>query len=274
MACIGSSVTMAVTARAVDRDKHADIRLEAAMCKLWGTEKAWAAVDDLMQIRGGRGYETVASLKARGEKPYPVERMMRDNRVSLIFEGSSEILRLFIMREALDPHLKVAGVALNTERPWRERVKSALRAAGFYATWYPRQWLPVAGAVPAELRPELAVHFAKAARLSRRVARTLFHQMAKFGPKLEKRQVLLGRIADIGADVFAISASCVHAQRLIAAGEPAAPICRVVDDVAAQARARIERNFQEIGGNSDASGYALAQEVVRGEHTWLERGIA
>jgi len=137
---------VAVTARAVDRDERADIRLEAAMCKLWGTEKAWATLDHLMQIRGGRGYETVASLRARGEKPYPVERMMRDHRVSLTFEGASEILRLFILREALDRHLRIAGVALNTERPWRERLGSGARAAVFYLAWYPRQWLPVIGA--------------------------------------------------------------------------------------------------------------------------------
>lgn len=264
---------IAVTSRAVDRDKRADIRLEAAMCKMWGTEKAWAAIDDLMQIRGGRGYETVTSLKARGEKPYPVERMMRDNRVSLIFEGSSEILRLFIMREALDPHLKIAGVALNTERSRKERVKSALHAAAFYAWWYPRQWLPFGVRAPAKMRPELARHFTHSARLSRRMARTLFHQMVKFGPKLEKQQVLLARIADIGADIFAVTASCVQAQRLIDGGQAADLICRVVNDVAAQAWARVETNFRGIGSNTDAAGYTFAQEVLHGEHRWLERGI-
>jgi len=261
-----------VTSRIVDRDKKADIRLEAAMCKLWGTEKAWMCLDDAMQVRGGRGYENVQSLAARGERPDPVERFMRDNRVATIFEGSSEIMRLFIMREALDPHLRIAGVALNSERPWGERIRSALRSAGFYLGWYPARWLPL-GRVPVDMHPRLGGHFSRVASLGRRMARTLFHQMLKFGPKLEKRQVLLGRIADIGADLFAIAACCVYAQKLIKDGEPEAKVLAVVDDFAAQARQRIAQNFRGIGENSDEHGYALAQEVVAGEHNWLERGI-
>jgi len=262
-----------VTSRLVDRDKHADIRLEAAMCKLWGTEKAWTCLDDVMQIRGGRGYENVSSLRARGERPDPVERMMRDNRVTTIFEGSSEIMRLFIMREALDPHLKLAGLALNSERPWRERLACAVKAAAFYATWYPRRWLPYGANVPGDFHPRLAGHLRRVAGRARELARTLFHQMVKFGPQLEKRQVLLGRIADIGADLFALAASCVYAEKLLRDGEPEAKILALVDDFAAQAHERVGRNFRGVGKNSDACGYALAQQVVAGEHAWLERGI-
>ena len=258
----------------VDRDKKADIRLEASMCKMWGTEKAWMCLDDLMQLRGGRGYENVESLKARGEKPYPVERLMRDNRVSMIFEGSSEIMRIFIMREALDPHLKIAGIALNSERPWGERIKSAFKAAGFYAWWYPKQWLPFGGSAPDDMHSHLAGYMEEVAGLSRKMARTLFHQMVKFGPKLEKRQVLLGRIADIGTDLFAIAASCVFAQKLINEGQAAEKVFMLVDDFHAQAMMRIRHNFDGIGRNADQHGYELAQQVIAGEHEWVERGIA
>jgi hypothetical protein len=261
------------TSGIVDRDKHADIRLEASMCKMWGTEKAWMCLDDLMQLRGGRGYENVQSLLARGEKPYPVERMMRDNRVSMIFEGSSEIMRLFIMREALDPHLKVAGIALNSERPWGERLKSALGAAGFYLWWYPKQWLPFGGRAPADMHPHLAAYLNEVAALSRKLARTLFHQMVKFGPKLEKRQVLLGRIADIGTDLFAIAAAGVFAQKLLKEGESEAKLFMLVDDFHAQAMMRIRQNFDGIGRNADQHGYDLAQQIIAGDHQWIERGI-
>jgi hypothetical protein len=261
------------TSRIVDRDKRADIRLEAAMCKMWGTEKAWQCLDDVMQIRGGRGYETEESLRARGEQPYPVERLMRDNRVTTIFEGSSEILRLFIMREALDPHLKIAGIALNSERPWGERLKSLFSAAGFYCWWYPKQWLPFGGSAPADMHPRLGGHLAEVSGLSRKLARSLFHQMIKFGPKLEKRQVLLGRFADIGADLFAIAATCGFAQKLLGEGEAEAKILVLVDDFHAQAMARIRQNFAGLNRNDDQHGYDLAQQVIAGEHQWIERGI-
>src|SRR5947207_799225 len=127
------------TASLVDRDKKADIRLEAAMCKMWGSEAAWEIVNDTMQIRGGRGYETADSLKARDDEPVPVERLFRDCRINTIFEGSSEIMRLFIAREALDPHLKMVAPVLDSRLSAAQRFKAALKAGWFYARWYPKQ---------------------------------------------------------------------------------------------------------------------------------------
>ena len=130
-----------LAASRVDRDKHADVRLEAALCKLWATEATWRIVNDAVQIRGGRGYETAASLKARGEPGIALERMLRDCRINTIFEGSSEIMRLFIAREMLDPHLKVGAAVLNSQLPWSRRLGARPKPDGFISAWYPKQWL-------------------------------------------------------------------------------------------------------------------------------------
>jgi len=263
------------SASIVDREKSADVRLEAALCKLWATERAWEIANDAMQIRGGRGYETAQSLSARGEEPVPVERFLRDCRINTIFEGSSEIMRLFIAREALDPHLKIGAPALNSQLAISERVKSAIHAAGFYARWYPQQWLrPLGGVSNDGLHPVLERHTKLAAKASRRLARGLFHSMAKYGPKLEREQVLLGRFVDIGAEIFAAATSCARAQAMMQS-DPSSKLdsLALADYFCRSAHLRIDQLFRSVKHNVDRRGYKLAQRVLTGEFDWLETGI-
>jgi hypothetical protein len=254
------------TASIVDRDKKADIRLEAAMCKLWATERCWEIVDDTMQIRGGRGYETAESLAARGERPIPVERFMRDCRINTIFEGSSEIMRLFIAREALDTHLKVGAPMLNTQLDTGVRARAAVKAVGFYASWYPQQWAHWSH--NGHVDHELAGHVHWAESTAHRLARSLFHSMARFGPKLEREQVLLGRFVDIGTELFAMAATCARAQSL---NTPEA--LHLADYFSQTARLRIDQLFDGLHHNTDHTGYKVAQRVLSGDFEWLETGV-
>ena len=261
-----------LTSGLVDR-KAGDLRIETAMCKMWSTETTWKISDDAMQVRGGRGYETAQSLKGRGEEGVPVERFLRDCRINMIFEGSSEIMRLFIAREALDPHLKVGGAIFNTTLPMSERMKAVFTSGKFYAGWYPRQWFATGAGDIKGLHRDLQKHVDYAARTSKRLARGLFHAMARFGPKLDREQLLLSRFVGIATELFAISASCSFAQYKIDHGEPAEEVLSVANYFCDSARGRIDHHFAGTADNVDKRGYQLTQELMAGKHSGLREGM-
>jgi alkylation response protein AidB-like acyl-CoA dehydrogenase len=270
----GLEAMLDVASRLADNDN--DIRVEAALCKVYGSELAWRVIDELLQVRGGRGYETAASLKARGEKPVPVEQMMRDMRVSRIFEGSSEIMHLLIAREAVDRHLQAAGDLLKPDGDLKAKAAAALRAGSFYSGWLP-QLAFGKGQNPRsyeEFGP-LASYLRYAERSSRKLARSTFYGISRWQAKLEHKQTFLARIADIGGELFAIAAAVCyadtigreHPERKTEALELAELFCQ-------QATRRADRLFHELWANDDEANHAAAQRLLAGRYIWLEEGIA
>jgi alkylation response protein AidB-like acyl-CoA dehydrogenase len=258
-------------------DKRNDIRIEAALAKLYCSEMGSIIVDELVQIRGGRGYETAESLAARGERGVHAEQMLRDMRINRIFEGSSEIMRLFIAREAVDAHLSAAGELIDKNVPPARRARATAHAGQFYAKWLPTL-VTGQGQRPgsyAEFGP-LAVHLRYAERASRKLARSTFYAMGRWQGRLEQKQGFLGRIVDIGAELFGISAVCVRAQMdaEVAADTARGAVARELADVfCVQARLRAEELFGQLWNNTDATDSKLARHVLAGRHIWLEDGI-
>jgi len=248
-----------------------DIRLEAAIAKLYNTEAGWRIVDDALQIRGGRGYETAQSLEARGEKPIPIERAMRDFRINLIFEGSSEIMRLFIAREAVDHHFKLAFPIVAPESSMQQRLSALSKSAPFYLAWYPARWLRAVQPRPFGEFGRLARHLRFADRATNKLGRALFHAMVRFGPKLERRQMVLFRAVDIGAEIYAMAATCSRAHMLAKQGRQEA--IALADAFCIEARQRIAQHFRMLFGRSDPALYKVAMQVLSGQHAWLEQGI-
>lgn len=270
----GLEAMLDVSARLAD-NKRNDIRIEAALCKVYGSELSWQVIDQLMQVRGGRGYETAASLKARGEKPVPVEQCMRDMRVNRIFEGSSEIMHLLIAREAVDTHLQAAGGLMMGDGDVKAKADAAMKAGVFYGKWLP-QLTVGKGQNPRsyeEFGP-LASYLRYVERSSRKLARCTFYGMARWQAKLEQKQTFLARVVDIGAELFAISSTVVyadtigreHPERKAEATELAHLFCKM-------ARRRADTLFHELWSNDDDARYRAAQDVLDGRYLWLEEGV-
>ena len=270
----GLEAMVDVSSRLAD-DKKNDIRIEAAIAKLYGSELGWQVVDELMQVRGGRGYETAESLKARGEKPVPVEQAMRDMRINRIFEGSTEIMHLLIAREAVDKHLEVAGEILEGDGDLKEKAKVAVGAARFYSKWLP-QLAVGEGQRPGsydEFGP-LAKHLRFAERNSRKLARSTFYAMTRYQAGLEKKQAVLGRIVDIGAELFGIASAVVYAGTIATEHPERAESARELADLfAKQARRRVDSLFDALWANDDDQAYGTAQKVLDGRYEWLEGDI-
>ena len=251
--------------------KKADIRVESAMCKMWGTEEAWKVADETMQLRGGRGYETADSLRNRGSDPIPVERYLRDCRINMIFEGSSEIMRLLLAREALDPHLKAAGAVLDSRLPLTVRLKAAIGAGIHYATWYPKQWLPTFNSGPSGLNGSLRKYLRYVSRTSKKLSRKLFHSMARYGPALDKQQMLLGRLTEIGTELFVISACALRIDSMIKDNpEKKAEYLELMDVVFSEAKIKIKNNFSGMSNNNDKKNYSFAKKILGGTFKFLE----
>ncbi|MEV0897595.1 acyl-CoA dehydrogenase family protein [Actinoplanes sp. NPDC049802] len=252
-------------------DHRNDIRIEAALVKLFASEMAWLVADELIQIRGGRGYETAESLDARGERAAEAEQILRDLRINRIFEGSTEIMHLLIAREAVDAHLSVAGDIIDPEADLGRKARAGARAGAFYARWLPTLTVGQ-GQNPSaygEFGP-LGHHLRYVERTSRRLARSTFYAMSRWQGRMERKQAFLGRIVDIGAELFAMAAVCsrAHAER---DGRPAGR--ELADLFCRQARLRAEAHLSALWDNTDALDAKAAERVLRGRYAFLEEGV-
>ena len=275
MAQLFAMKAMVSVACAFADHKSADIRLEAAAAKYWCSETLWKMYDDYLQVRGGRGYERALSLYGRGDRPTAIEMGLRDARINRIFEGSSQVMHLIMAREALDTHFKLMMPVLQPKKGQKDsRFKAALKAAGFYASWLPRLYLPGTGASldAPHLDTRNREHLAFAAKTSKRLARRLFATMAKYGPKLEKEQIVLGNFVDIGVDIFVMGATLAYADHLVAANPADRSPLDLADLYCCEARRHIEQQFRSVQENFNRSYDKVSGMLMDGKLDWLARG--
>ncbi|MBK1880331.1 acyl-CoA dehydrogenase family protein [Pelagicoccus mobilis] len=250
-----------------------DIRIEAAMAKLFCSEMAWQVVDETMQLRGGRGYEKASSLRARGEPAFPVERMMRECRINRIIEGTTEVMKLFLAREAMDPHLRIAAGMLKRKAPTSEKLRAGVNMAAYYGGWYPRQWVNASAWHAHEEAGGLGTEFRFIESASHRLARTIFHYMGIYQDRLEKRQNILGHLMEIGTELFAIAATCSYANGLVQRNPDDRSPLDLAKLFSEQSKLRIGDHYRSLKLNADREANAMAKRVLADEFKWLEAGI-
>lgn len=256
---------------ATREDEGYDIRLAASAAKEYNSTRGWDILDDMVQIRGGRGYETDDSLESRGENPTGCERMMRDARINRIFEGTSEIMHLFMAREAVDKHLQVAGVFVDPDSTMGEKLAALPGIAFFYAWWYTSRWFGFSVWPKYSSYGKLGKHLRFAERASRRLARNIFHGMMVYQAKLEKKQAFLNRAVEIGMEIFGIAATVSRAKWLADQGSPEAETAEKLTDLFCQdATHRIRDHFRRMWRNTDSLKYSVARDILEGDYEWLE----
>ena len=185
---------------------------------------------------------------------------MRDNRINRIVEGTTDIMHLFLAREALDKHLSMA-MALFTKKSTAGQKFGALVKCGlFYATWYPKLWVGGLFKSFPGFSGEWKKQVKWVEKRTRKLARTLFHLMALNGPKLEMRQLALARIVDIGTELSVMALVAARAQSAKNRGE--------TKDLARAsfylnwARLRVDNLFHELKNNVDKQANAVAKSVM------------
>ena len=252
-------------------DDANDIRIEAALLKLYASEMAWKIADELVQVRGGRGFETADSQRARGERGLEAEQVLRDLRIMRIFEGSTEIMHLLIAREAVDAHLAVAGDIIDPEASRDDKLKAVAKAGAFYAGWLPTL-VAGKGAVPTSFADfgRLAAQVRFVERTTRKLARSIFYGMGRWQGAMERKQAFLGRVVDIGAELFAMTAACVRAKTEQATHPEGVELA---DLFCQQARVRIGALFTALWDNTDDADDVAAKQALAGRYAFVEAGI-
>jgi acyl-CoA dehydrogenase family protein 9 len=198
-AMLGILTQLASSLRAGDEAE--DWALEAACCKVFASEMIWRAADELVQVAGGRGFV----------KPYPYERWLRDSRINRIFEGTNEILRLFIALNGLQgpaERLKEIGTAL------RKPVRNLGLISGFAASRL-RSALGATATLDVDLDERLAVHkryFEKHVAELRSATERVIQQ---YRTEIIERQQELERLADMAVELFATGCALARTQCLI-----------------------------------------------------------
>jgi len=256
-------------------DQHTyDVRIEAAITKVFCSEHTIQFLKDAQIIFGGMGYETADSKRVRGEPAFGIEQLVRDAEMYRIGEGATDVMRPFVAREGLNPHLERAQRYLKEGISTRERLVELLRLVRFYVPWYLGLWRR--GQLPdrAEFRhPKVGRLLGYVEYSSRRLASAIFWAMVRHGEQLRDDQGRQTRMEQIAEHLLIIATVALEAASP-AYAKSGARIWELVDRLAAEAKGQVDLAIAELRGrNRDHTIASIGRQGIEGSYGWLSQGI-
>jgi alkylation response protein AidB-like acyl-CoA dehydrogenase len=256
--------------RMADQHRY-DVRIEAAIAKLFCSETTIQFLKDAQTVFGGMGYETADSKRVRGEPAFGIEQLVRDAEMYRIGEGSTDILRPFVAREALNLHLERARPYFDEKMKIAKRLVEVARMIAFYVPWYAGQWMPRRlPCHPLFRHPLVRSHLLFVERASRRLARAVFYSMLSRREALRDDQGRQNRIETIGEDLLLIAVSSLYAQEQ---SERKTEVWDLAREVFREARSRIKQQIRELVFNQDTPVTVLGTKALSGAYPYLSKGI-
>jgi alkylation response protein AidB-like acyl-CoA dehydrogenase len=234
---------------------YQDYAVEAAISKVFATEALWRTADEALQVAGGNGYM----------REFPYERVMRDARINRIFEGTNDILRLFIALTAMNDaatQLKelaegVKGVLADPIKGFGVLSDYAMKHATIHTglVGEKRSWTL--------LHPVLAQIGEEFEEYAREIAWVTDRVLRRHGKKIVDKQFALRRIADILVDLFVLASvlSRVNAALASQGEQKAARELDIAKVFARRARGRIRGNLRRVDVNDDELVKSLADDA-------------
>ncbi|MBS0181917.1 MAG: acyl-CoA dehydrogenase family protein [Nitrospira sp.] len=260
-----------VTITGIWADAKIDVRLESAAVKILATEWLLESVLDLFRIYGGRGFETSESLRLHGDLPAPIERMVRDALINVIWEGTNGILTLWIGREGLAEYVSQGKAFLEFQ------IGEMVQALPFFAKVASRSFnrMPQIGGWPASAAPESSWE-RFVTKKSRELARKSLWAAARHRQGLARKQLLMTQLVKAGMQLFAVESLVWYASQRQASGNHQSAdglvqhFCSQVED---QFNPRPLLSLRRSLWQDDSHVFRLAQDILAGKAEWLEEGI-
>lgn len=250
--CYASEATVHMVAALADQG-HEEYAVEAAISKVFASEALWRCADEALQTAGGNGYMT----------EYPYERIVRDSRINRIFEGTNEILRLFIALTAMDD---VGRSLKELSKSLQGVFEDPIKGFGLLSEYALRRASLATGirkSMFTKLDPRLRAHAAVFEEATKDLAIAVDRVLRKHGRNIIGKQLASKRLADAMIDLFVLACtlSRVNSSLLGAGEEKAQPELQILAVLSDQVRRRVRHNFEMVDRNEDDALKAVAEHA-------------